>query len=189
MKRPRYYRVELFINNASVGGFVSPTTELINKRICAELNIPEQEMLEITNNLDDEKYNKLLAKVKQPFTLRLVTVLNELVADLEIPAIYKQNSSTSYCFFKENTFNWLFESFDDLDDAAGDMFSHDSSFKYLSGLIPKKDIIYEDEDQIVVTKEAYDKFKQKAKPQVFPNRYDWDDDDWDDDAWDDDFED
>ena len=65
MKRPKYYRVELFKDNISVGGFVSPTTELINKRICAELNIPEQEMLEITKNLDEEKYNKLLAKVKE----------------------------------------------------------------------------------------------------------------------------
>lgn len=164
-----YYRVEVYDydEERSISGFVS----ILRLITCIELGLDIK--------VDDEVIAEAISKSENLRVKELSNLLAIFVDNLKKPEVYMNDKSNYMCLFKEQDFANKECFFELLNDYIRASFPSYDLIWYEFEL-PDEALVYEDENQIVISKEDYEKYK----PLVF---YAFEDDD-DYDEEDEDFE-
>ncbi len=141
-----YYRVETydFSSSSTIGGVVSALNAIIDARLGIRPDCSIEERTKAYNNTNDSEIKNLI-------------VSQLLICDIPIPDIYAENRDTMICLYKkEEFFEELYEF-----KFISEVIALDSEGKiglvYKVIDIPESEILYEDNYQIVVSKDTYTK--------------------------------
>ena len=159
-----YYRVETFCvdKNETTGGFVSVIFCIF--RI----------MLEAGPEVSDDELAKIIAESTDPNVIRLFTITNGLLGGLDKPEIYISDKPNHFCLYNKEDFCARYDDFQELSEYVDDycpMFR----LAYSEVTLPPEVILYEDENQIVISKADYEKYRPETP--FFFNDIELEDDD------------
>ena len=142
-----YYRVELYDYNkmATTDGFVVIINVLLLKR------------LNLTPLVSDEEFALIVGTSEDPEVKKLGGMMKCLLEDMKPPEDYTSDKSNRYCLFTEKGFAEREMFLEVLSDYVDDYSPH-LALIYTEVELPPEVILYKDENQIVVSKETYEKY-------------------------------
>ena len=159
-----YYRVEAFHmdKNETSGGFVSIMDCIF--RI----------MLGVKMDVSDDDLAVKIAESKDPGVIRLVTIMSGLLGEVKKPEIYLHDKPNHYCLYNKDGFLDRYDDFQELSEYI-DSFCPMYRLAYSEVDLPSEVILYEDENQIVISKADYEKCRPETP--FFFNDIELEDDD------------
>ncbi len=142
-----YYRVSLFNYNKmeTTGGFVS----ILKVMLLMKLNL--------TPLVSDEDFTLKVDASNDPDVKKLGGLMGVLLEGMQPPPEYNCDKLNRYCLFTEKGFAERVMFFEVLSEYIDD-FSPDLSLIYTEVELPPEVILYQDEYQIVVTKDTYEEY-------------------------------
>lgn len=140
-----FYRVECIETkkNISCGGYMCALFLLVSL------------ILHVRPDESDEKIATLLSESDDPRAKEILSMMLA-VGDIPIPEIYAEDTKNKYCLYNEDEFYEEYVEFLDLSEMLISFTNGEYELKYKRFEIPDEDILYEDDYQIVVSKETYE---------------------------------
>lgn len=140
-----YYRVEAYNMNkgTTTAGFVSAISAMLAHMLGVQPDIPDEQMADLIAITDDQD-------------VKTVSGLMEmLLQGVDYPEVYLSNKKNHYCFFTQDDFSSKLFFFEELAYYV-ESFYPNIRLTYCMIEFSSEEILYEDEHQIVVTKESYE---------------------------------
>lgn len=141
-----YYRVELYDTKKGTtrGGFVAAASAMIATKLGVRPEIPEEQKIELIANSTD------------PDVKYLNGLMGLLLGEVDPPEEYIKDKQNRYCLFTRKDFGYKEIFFESLSDYVDDYLPHCKLVYCIVNLSPDE-LLYEDEHQVVVSKEIYEK--------------------------------
>ena len=142
-----YFRVEAFHmdKNETTGGFASLIDCIF--RI----------MLGVNMDVSDDELAEKIAESRDPGIVRFVTIMADLLGEVKKPEIYLSDKPNHYCLYKKEDFLDRYDDFQELSEYVDD-YCPKYRLAYSELALPPEVILYEDENQIVISKADYEKY-------------------------------
>ena len=157
-----YYRVETmdYEDGVTVGGYVSASLAMTYKALCLMPGCSAEVLCTALKHTDS----------KNALTIyRNMAVLGSIAQ----PEVYVNDKPNHYCLYTQDEFLAVIPAFEEIDKVIREESDGLYFLIYRRVKIPDEAIIYEDEDQIVISKEDYERFVAKED---FHEIAEWDDD-------------
>ncbi len=154
----RYVRVETFSESEgkTVGGYMCS----LNMLLCLVIDIkPTEDENVFEKAMLDHKDNMLV--------LELLDFAGEL-STISPPEIYTNDADNHICLYKEDEFSAVVDTIANINEILVD-FSEDLVLGFRDFYLTTDEICYEDEYQIVITKETYEKHKEETDFIMLPS--------------------
>ena len=160
-----YFRVEAFHmdKNETTGGFASLIDCIFRIMLGVNMDISNAELAE------------KIAETNDPGIIRLVTIMADLLGEVKKPEIYLSDKHSHYCLYSKDSFLDRYDVFQELSEYV-DTYCPMYRLAYSEVALPPEIILYEDENQIVISKDDYEKYRPET-PFFFDDIESEDDDD------------
>lgn len=146
-----YFRVEAFHmdKNKTTGGFAS----LINCMF--------RIMLGVNMDVSDDELSKMIVESTNQDVLRLANLMISLLGEVTKPEIYLSDKPNHYCLYNKEDFLDRYDDFQELSEYVDD-YCPKYRLAYSELALPPEVILYEDENQIVISKADYEKYRPET---------------------------
>lgn len=142
-----YYRVETFDNEKeqTVAGFVSTAFGMLYKMLGIKPNDSAEDLYTALEKTDNENAKMLFNKLT-------------ILGTLEKPDIYIDDKEENYCFYTPDEFDAVLGEIKDLDLIIQEESNGRFELIYREIDLPDDIFLYEDDDQVVISKADYEKY-------------------------------
>ncbi len=140
-----YYRVEAYNTDKgkTSSGFVSAVSAMLAHMLDVLPTIPDEQMAEIIANSADQDVKNVNG------------LMRILLEGVDYPEVYLSDKKNHYCFFTQDDFSSKAFFFEELAYYVENFYTNIRLMYCMIEFSPEE-IVYEDEHQIVVTKESYE---------------------------------
>lgn len=140
-----YFRVEAYDKNKGTtsAGFVSAVSAMLAHMLEVQPDIPEEQMANLIVHTADQDVKTVSG------------LMRILLQGVDYPEVYLSDKKNHYCFFTQEDFSNKLFFFEELAHYV-EIFYPNIRLTYCMIEFTSEEILYEDEHQIVVTKESYE---------------------------------
>jgi len=140
-----YYRVEAYNidKGTTTAGFVSAVSAMLAHMLGVNPDIPDEQMAVLVANTADQDVKTVSG------------LMGILLQGVDYPEVYLLDKKNHYCFFTQDDFSSKAFFFEELAYYVENFYTNIRLMYCMIEFSPEE-IVYEDEHQIVVTKESYE---------------------------------
>ena len=152
-RKDEYYRVETWCESQerTVCGIVASVLAVLARRLGIRPDIPVEDWMDAAFRSKDPIVHALLGSIDR-------------FSQLEKPPVYLSDMENHYCLFTNICFFYdCYDDLLDLSDLLSESTDGDYSLVYKKFRLKQSDLVYADDDQVVITKDLYEKKNRRAR--------------------------
>ncbi len=141
----KYVRVETYDYNTDVtrGGFMAATQTLLAMKLGVQPSYTEEELSDLINESDDPEVQELFSAMIS-------------LSSIPYPGVYIQDKENKVCLYQYSEFEECYEDLAEISMMLRDETDGKMCLIYKEFDLGEDELLYEDEYQVVISKETYD---------------------------------
>ena len=142
----KYVRVETYDykTDKTRGGFIAATQTLLAMKLGVQPSYTEEELSELIKQSDDPEVHELFSMIYA-------------LSDIPHPDVYVQDKENTVCLYQYSEFEECYEELVEISMMLRDVTDDKMCLIYKEFDLEEEELLYEDDYQVVISKETYDK--------------------------------